>query len=389
MNGFFSDTPSLLMVIFLMIAVAFLLQKVKYINTLGPVLTVIIFGILLSNLGVVPASSEFYGTVSSYCVPLSISLYLMNLDLKRMKILLTRDSILSFFSMMCCVCLVAIVSALFFARHIDEGWKLAGMFVGTYTGGSSQLTAIGIGLDASSNTMVLANAADYAVGMPALIFFFAAPVLMKSSKAFNRFWPQHLTQEQLLGDGSHEGLMDSKEWSIKDIGYMLAIAFTIVFLATQLSQTFFSQSMKNPMRIILITTFTILAAQIPFVQKLKGNLDLGLLFSMIFLATIGFQVNLSFFAGSALMTTLYCFTVIVGSTILHFLITRLLRVKYEFVLLSIVAGVADGTTSAMVASGAQWKTLIQVGMIMGVLAGALGNYVGIGIAFLVKGICGL
>lgn len=389
METLFSSTQQLLAVIFAMIGVSFLLQKVKYVKTLGPVLTVIILGIILSNLRVVPASHELYGVISTYCVPVSICLYLLNLDLKKMKILLGRDTIIAFCSMMVCVCLVATVTGLFFARHIDEGWKIAGMFVGTYTGGSSQLTAIGMGLEASSNTLAMANAADYVIGMPTLIFFFTAPVIMKTSKAFNRFWPHHMTEEALLGDGSHEGMMDRKEWSIKDIGYMLAIAFVVVAVSTKLSEMLFSESMRSPMRIILITTLTIIVAQIPAVQKLKGNLDLGLLFSMIFLATIGFAVNIAYFIGSALMTTLFCLCVIAGSTILHFFITKLFKVKYEFVLLSIVAGIADGTTSAMVASGAQWKTLIQVGMIMGVLAGALGNYVGIAIAFLVKGLCGI
>ncbi len=39
------------------------------------------------------------------------------------------------------------------------------MFVGT-TGGSSNLTAIAVGLDASKNTIASANAADYVVGHP-------------------------------------------------------------------------------------------------------------------------------------------------------------------------------------------------------------------------------
>lgn len=49
------------------------------------------------------------------------------------------------------------------------------MFVGTYTGGSSNLTAIAVGLDASKNTIASANAADYVVGIPTLILMFATP----------------------------------------------------------------------------------------------------------------------------------------------------------------------------------------------------------------------
>ena len=66
-------------------------------------------------------------------------------------------------------------SDVLFANKIDEGWKVAGMFVGTYTGGSSNLTAIAVGLDASKNTIASANAADYVVGIPTLILMFATP----------------------------------------------------------------------------------------------------------------------------------------------------------------------------------------------------------------------
>ena len=39
--------------------------------------------------------------------------------------------------------------------------------------------------------------------------------------------------------------------------------------------------------------------------------------------------------------------------------------------------------------GADWKSLINVGLIMGVIAGACGNYVGIFVSYVIKGICGL
>ncbi|MGI6512609.1 MAG: DUF819 domain-containing protein [Catenisphaera adipataccumulans] len=388
MQGLIQSPEGLFMVIFLMIAAAFQLQKVKFIKTLGPVLTVILMGIVLSNIGVVPAYTEIYSGVSQYLVPVVVSLYLLNLDLKKAKILLSRDSLISFFSMLFCVCFVTVIAGLYFAPRIAEGWKIAGMFVGTYTGGSSQLTAIGTGLEVSSTTLAIANAADYIVGMPVMILFFAAPALMEKSKWFNKHWPYHLTESERLGNADHKTLMDPMEWSIKDIAYLLAIALTVVVISTNISQAIFPESLKSPMRIIVISTLSILVAQIPGVQKLRGNQDLGLLLSMVFLATIGFQVNIAFFAGSAAMVIAFCAVVIIGSTLLHLLVNRVFKVKYEFTLLSIIAGIADGTTSALAASGANWNTLIQVGLVMGVLAGAIGNYVGIGVAFLLKMLIG-
>ena len=90
------------------------------------------------------------------------------------------------------------------------------------------------------------------------------------------------------------------------------------------------------------------------------------------------------FVGSAFMMTLYVFLMLIGCTVLHFLICRLFKIKYEYVLLSMV-----GPTASLTAAGGNWKSLINIGLIMGVIAGACGNYVGIFVAYAVKAICGL
>ena len=67
---------------------------------------------------------------------------------------------------------------------------------------------------------------------------------------------------------------------------------------------------------------------------------------------------------------------------------QVLKVRFEYVLLSIVGCISDGPTAALIASSAQWKTLINIGLLMGVLAGALGNYVGIGVAYAIRAFIG-
>lgn len=48
----------------------------------------------------------------------------------------------------------------------------------------------------------------------------------------------------------------------------------------------------------------------------------------------------------------------------------------------------DGTISALVASGAKWKKLISIGLLMGIIGGVCGNYFGIGVAYLVRMVTG-
>lgn len=382
----FESSASMLAVILCMIALAFWLQKFKGFKTLGPTLIVIILGIILVNLKIVPGYCDVYGAISIYCIPISMSLYLLNVDLKKI-LQMSKQPLLSIASAVFSVSLVAVLFGVLLGGKINEGWKVAGMFVGTYTGGSSNLTAIATGLNASADTIAAANAADYVIGMPTLILMFAAPAILKNSKKFQKLWPYSFTDEELEGDGETKELMEAEEWGIKDIAILLAIATSIVAVSTKLSE-FFSADFASAGRILLISTLSIIVSQIPAVRKLKGAMNLGLFFGMMFLAVVGFSVDIRGFLGSALNITLLCFCVILSSIILHLVITRLLKIKYEYVLLGIVGAIADGTTSALVASGAKWKSLISIGLLMGIIGGVCGNYFGIAVAYLVRMIIG-
>ncbi|AVD35453.1 DUF819 domain-containing protein [Clostridioides difficile] len=386
MNTLFSNPGSILAVMTLMIALGFYLQRYKAIKSLGPALTIIIMGIILSNLKVVPVSTELYGTISTYAIPVSMTIMLMSVDLKEMT-KLSREPLIAIFVAVLTVSIMAFLFGLVFAEKISEGWKVAGMFVGTYTGGSANLTAIGTGLNVSRQTLAAANAADYVIGVPTLIFMFALPAILKNSKKFKKLWPYHV-EESELEDCQNEEFMESKEWSIKDIAWMLAIGFVVTEVSTILAG-YFNSSFSSAARILLVTTISIIIAQLKPVKKLKGNLDLGLFVALFFLCTIGFSVDIKEFLGSTFTITLYCFSIIFTSFVFHLGITRLLKIKYQYVILSIVGAIADGPTSALVAASAKWNSLVSVAVVMGVIGGVLGNYAGISVAYAIKMSLGL
>lgn len=383
----FESSDAMLAVILCIVACAFWVQKFKIFKMIGPALFVIIAGVLLVNLRIVPAYTDVYGVISTYCIPFSVSLYLLNVDLKRI-MKMSKQPLISIVSAVFCVSIVAVVFGAIFGNIVEEGWKVAGMFVGTYTGGSANLTAIASGLDASASTIAAANAADYVIGMPTLVLMFAMPALLKKWKWFQKFWPYSFTEEELEGDGTGKGLMEAEVWSIKEIAILLAISVSIVGITTKLSG-YVSPDFASAVRILLISTISIAVAQIPSVRKLKGASNLGLFFGMMFLAVVGFSVDIRGFLGAAASITLFCFCVIVFSFLLHVFVTRLFKIRYEYVLLGIVGAIADGSTAALVASGAKWKSLISVGLLMGVIGGICGNYAGIAVAYLVRAILGI
>ncbi|MBG9980533.1 DUF819 family protein [Facklamia sp. DSM 111018] len=386
MEALITRVDGLLFVILFMVSLSLWLQKYKIFKSLGPVLTVVVLGIILSNTGVVPISHDVYGTLASICVPVSISICMLSMNLAELK-KLTKKPFIALASGIFSVMLVATLLGIFFAPRMDEGWKVAGMFVGTYTGGTPNLTAIATGLDATRATIAAANAADYVVSTPLMIFMFAAPAILKASEKWNKFWPYQLSTNE-LETGDKEPLMSDKKWSIRDIAWLLTIGFGVTYITTTLSEAYAPEAIWKAVRLILLTTVSIMIAQIKPVQKLRGNLDLGLFLSLTFLATIGFAVDIRQFIGSAFVMTLYVFLMLIGCLLLHLVICRLLKVEYEYMILSIVGCIVDGPTASLTAAGANWKSLINVGLIMGVIAGAAGNYVGVTVAYIIKAIIG-
>ena len=387
MDSLITSTQGLLFIILLMVAFSLWLQKFKVFKSLGPVLTVVVIGIILSNTHIVPISHDLYGSISTYCVQAGISICLLSMNVTELK-KLNRQPVIALVSAIASVCVVAIGLGIIFAPHMVEGWKCAGMFVGTYTGGTPNLTAIATGVDCSRETLAAANAADYVVSTPLMVAMFAAPAFFKASKKWNKLWPYSFTQEE-LEEGGSEHLMADKEWSIKDIAWLLTIGFGVAFVTTAVAQRIFPDTFWKAGRLLLVTTVSICRAQLKPVKKLRGNLDLGLFISLCFLATIGFAVDIKQFIGSAFIMTLYVFLMLIGCTLLHFIICRIFKIKYEYVLLSMVGCIVDGPTASLTAAGGGWKSLINVGLIMGVIAGACGNYAGIFVAYAVKAICGL
>ncbi|GGA90841.1 DUF819 family protein [Ornithinibacillus halotolerans] len=388
MDALFTSTESLLAIMAITVALGFYLQRFKGLKMFGPALIVIIISIILANTRIVPFSAEVYGVVATYAVPLSIALMLLSVDIKAM-LKLSKKPIFAMLIAATSVAFVTFIAGLIFAPMIDEGWKIAGMFVGTYTGGSSNLTAIGYGLNASPTTFAAANAADYVIGIPTLILMFAFPAIAAKSKWFQKVWPYSLQANALEGgaEESEDGFLEEKKWSIQHIAWSFGIAFVIVALSTSLAGLF-PDSFQSAAKILFVTTIAVAVAQLGPVKKLKGNMDLGLFVALFFLTIIGYMVNIQDFLSSTLVIALFCFVVIVLTLLLHAIVCRIFKIDYQYVIISIVASIADGATSALVAASAGWKSLVSIAVVIGVIGSVLGNYLGIGTAYLIKALIG-
>lgn len=103
MGTLISSTQGLLFVIFLMVAFALWLQKYKVCRSLGPVLTVVVIGIVLSNTHIVLISHELYDSISTYCVQAGISICLLSMNVTELK-KLNKEPVIALVSAIASVC---------------------------------------------------------------------------------------------------------------------------------------------------------------------------------------------------------------------------------------------------------------------------------------------
>jgi len=142
--------------------------------------------------------------------------------------------------------------------------------------------------------------------------------------------------------------------------------------------------MQGVVKIITITTISIALGQFKQVQQIKGNVDVGIYVSSFFLVVIGFLVNIQQFMNDVPTIAVYCGISIFSSAIIYITLCRAFKIRYQYALIPFVAMIADGVTSAIIAATNNWKPLIQLAILLGIVGGVAGNYAGIALGLVVK-----
>ncbi|MDO4572856.1 MAG: DUF819 family protein, partial [Clostridia bacterium] len=135
-------------------------RRFRLLGALGPVFLCYALGVALSL--VIPDTSLAM-SLSEVLVPVAIPLILFSANLMSLR-RLAKPMLFSFLLMAAAVFLVSCVSYGIYRGLVPDMYKYAGMIIGLYTGGTPNLMAIGVALDAPDSGILLANASDVVVG---------------------------------------------------------------------------------------------------------------------------------------------------------------------------------------------------------------------------------
>lgn len=384
------------LVLFALVAVVlvalWLEEHVRPFRKIGSAATAILLALALSNLGLIPGHSPVYDFMLGQAVIAGIVLILLNVRLSSI-----RDAGAP---MLIAFGVGAVGSALgaVIMAHVVLGaigadtWKLSGQFAATYIGGGMNFAAVGEQLHTRSDLFTAGIAADVIVTAIWLVASLLIPEL------FARRRPAHAPSSHDADESTHAPEPDPDDEPARDPDALDAqlqssgVPLTLTDFAGLMSLTVGIMWLSDllarlvpaiPM-IIWLTTVVLLLAQLPLVRRLSGGVVIGNFLLLLFLASNGAKSVIAHIVqvGPAI------FYFAAGTVAIHgviiFGIGWMLRMDGDLLSVASQANVGGSATAMALAGARRRADLILPGVAVGMLGNALGNYIGILIAFLSK-----
>jgi len=296
-------------------------ERKGWFRNISGVLVTIFVAAILVTINFLPSATNSeitvpaYDFVFDYIVPFSIPLLLFNANLVK----IVKESgrlVLIFLIGSLGVVLGAIIA--FYVLNIgEEAYKLAGVFIGTYTGGSVNFIAVAGSLDFLESPLF---ASTIVVDNVFTNFFIMFLLLLPALKFLQKFYPNYEEEKEEISQKviekttyTHASKMEKMAMALTIAGLTCALGFWLSpFIADALNT-------KINLELLLITLFIVALANL-FPNQLEklasAAFDLGMLLMFIFLATIGASCNLTEMISVAPGVLFFC----IITLLVHFIV---------------------------------------------------------------------
>ncbi|MCU0448721.1 MAG: DUF819 family protein [Bernardetiaceae bacterium] len=365
----------------LLVALADWLGRRRAFRQVSPAILVIGLGALAANGGLIPASATptpVYDAAFTYLAPLAVFLLMLNINLPTLQRI--GLPMLGLFFLGTLGSLVGAVLA-FWAVGGGQAapWlaKVAGMYTGTYIGGSLNFNAIALHYrlgEELPHVFAAATAVDNVVGSLAIM------ATLGVTRWLARRWPRHQAAPDsgLTGNDPLPHPTAHPPGSLLDLGLLLGLGLAVWWVANQAAAW-----LPAVPPILVLTTLSLAVAQIPAVARLRGAQLLGTFLIYIFLAVIGAYCDFAvLIQNHTLALQLMAFVGILISTHALFIfgVGGWLGQDWAKIAVASMANIGGPPTALAVAEGLRRPDLLLPGVLGGGIGYAIGTYLGIGLA---------
>jgi len=408
------------------VVIIYLCKQWTFLQKMGSIVIAYAFGLIIGSVGILPHGSPGYNqalkgkgslpateveslitqgkatsedlfvnqigqvqdVIPSVVVPLAFPLLLFSLNLKRW----LRYAKKGFISVLLALIagLVMVTLGFFIWKDsIPESWKLAGMFEGIYAGGTPNFVAIKMALNVDANLFVIVSTYDMIVGAFLVLFFITI-----APRIFRFILPPFEVSKGISGDEAEilsqtENLEDYSGMFKKGVFLPLLGALGISVLIFAVSGGLALLLHKLPMMVVVIlsiTTFGLLFSLSKYINKIEKTFQLGMYLILVFSLTIASMANVRTMFGTGMLNLIMFITwCYFGSLILHIILAKIFRIDADNFLITSAAFIFSPPFVPMVANALKNKDVIVTGITGGIIGYIVGNYMGVALAYFLKG----
>jgi len=348
-------------------------KRFKWVKTLSPILLAYAIGIVWGNIKGLPLDRGLSMTLSEVTVPIAIPLILFSADfLKWLKS--AKKTVISFVLVVVSAFLSALLAAFIFRNTIDEFAKLAGMTIGVYTGGTPNLMAVGLAVEAKESTIVLANACDNILGGAYFLLLISVikPLLSKILKPFKGTGTSFIQESEAFSS------LDGKEK--KKAAGKLGIALLICIAALGVSAgvaLLITGELNAAIVMLGVTSAGVGLSFVKKVKEIKYTFDMGQYLILAFSIALGTTVNIEEMLKASPTVLGFVAVAMFGAIMIHLIFAILFKIDVDTAIITSVAGVYGPAFIVPVADAIKNREVIVAGLTAGLIGYAVGNYLGI------------
>jgi uncharacterized membrane protein len=352
-------------------AFGFWCEKFAWGRKYSGVMLLMTLAIVLANLRIIPTSAPAYDVVWEYLVPTAIPLLLFQADLK--KIVREAGTTLVAFIVGSATVVAGVILASWMLDLGPDEAKMAGIFTGTYIGGSLNFAAVAEATNMQGNVQLAAAvAADNVITNLHFLLIIFVPGIAWMARRYTTHHMDNATEFDIEDSGPLHHVADL---SIAGLLTSLTLAFIVAavgnWLATIAGYAHFG--------ILVITAIALaIATFLPqHTKKLSGDREAGNVMMFIFLATIGASADI--WELIEIAPILFVFATIIVTVHLVGLFGAGYFLKLDLAELAMASAVCIGGPSSApaLASAKGWQDLLIPGILAGSFGYAIGSFIGI------------
>ncbi|MDP2089837.1 MAG: DUF819 family protein [Flavobacteriaceae bacterium] len=363
-------TPLLLFFVPVLLKIS---EKTKLVTIVSPVALAYAGGILFSYTSI-PIHTEILIQITEFSIAISICLLVLGSNLDKFRILL-KPLLKSFFLSILSLFIAIFLTYFLFGFTSEKSADIMGMLVGVYVGGTPNLNAIGMALQVPNETLVLVNTAEITLGG---IYFLLLITVIKP--LLSLFLPKY-TEGKISTEKEGEVVQNQPlSIKIKMIFFGLIAAMVILGFSFGLVLLLFGY-LNIPAFLILLTTISIIGAQFSIIKNISCKFETADFLLLIFSFAIGLQIDLNTLLSNGLEIYLLVGAIFIGTVLIHFLLARITKTDVDTLMISSTAALYGPAFIIPIARAINNRELIIYGIALGLLGYILGNYLGLGMAW--------